>query len=135
MTLVTWEPGFEMGVEVLDGQHRMLFDVANRLYDAMQRSKGIEEIDRALAALYEYSVFHFGEEEALMGRHGFPGLEKHKRVHFEWIGKCAQLKEKQMDGSFLVSVELLRFLTNWITTHIKEDDKAFGDFMKSRGLL
>ena len=67
------------------------------------------------------------------GRHGFPGLEEHKRLHFEWIHKCVQLKNKQVDGSLLISSELLRFLANWLSTHIKEDDKAFGDFMKSRG--
>jgi hemerythrin len=134
MTLVTWDSGYEMGLKVLDEQHRSLFDATNRLYDAMQRSKGIEEVDRALKAMYEYTVFHFGEEEALMGHHGYPDLEGHKQLHLDWIIKCSQLKVKQMDGSFLVSIELLRFLTSWLSTHIKGDDMAFAQFMKPRRL-
>jgi hemerythrin-like metal-binding protein len=135
MTLLTWAPVFEMGVNVLDEQHHSLFDAINALYNAMQMSKGIEEVDRTLLFMYEYTVFHFGEEEAQMGRHGYPGLDEHQRLHIEWIQKCAQLKKKQEDGSFLVSSELLRFLANWISTHIKVDDKAFGEFMKLRGLV
>ena len=135
MTLVSWDPGFEMGMKSLDDQHRLLFDATNNLYDAMQASRGIEEVERLLAVMFDYTVFHFGEEEELMGLHGYPGLEKHKRLHLEWIEKCVQLTEKQAEGSFLVSIELLRFLTNWLTTHIKGEDKAFGEFMKLRGQI
>jgi hemerythrin-like metal-binding protein len=124
-----------MGMKTLDDQHRQLLDAINELYDAMQASRGIEVVERTLSLMFEYTVFHIGEEEELMARHNYPDLEKHKRLHLEWVEKCVQLKEKQAEGSFLVAIELLRFLANWLTTHIKGEDKAFGVFMELRGQI
>jgi len=132
MTLVTWEPDLEIGFKGIDEQHRFLFEATNQLYAAMQRSQGVAEVERTLKVLFDYTVTHLGEEEALMERHEYPRLAKHRKLHLEWVEKCNQLKEKQEEGSFLVSIELLRFLTLWMTNHIKVDDKAFGEYLKTR---
>jgi len=135
MSLTMWGPEFEMGLDKMDAQHRGLFDAINALFDAMQKSKGIEEVSRTLAVLHEYTVFHFGEEEALMEHHDYPDLRRHQRLHVEWVAKITQLEQKRSEGSFLVAIELLRFLSHWLATHIKEEDRAFSNFLRSRGQL
>jgi hemerythrin-like metal-binding protein len=132
MSLVDWDPKFETGLESVDEQHRFLFKVINQHFDAMQESKGIAEMSRTLNALKSYAQFHFNEEEQLMQHHRYLRLDDHIRLHQIWVEKVAEMEQKVLEGSYLVSIEILRFMKDWITNHIEVEDRAFGTFMKNQ---
>ena len=130
MGLIDWDPKFETGLESVDEQHRFLFKVINQHFNAMQKSKGIAETSRTLIALKSYAQFHFIEEEQLMQHHRYSRLQDHVRLHRIWVEKVAEMEQHEIEGSFLVSIEILRFMKDWITNHIEVEDGAFGTFMK-----
>jgi hemerythrin len=95
---------------------------------------GKEKIAELLGFLDDYVVFHFGEEEKLMQKYGYPGIESHRHEHAAFVRRLQYLKQGfQAEGptQSLVS-QTVRMLLNWIVKHIESVDLELGAFLKPR---
>jgi methyl-accepting chemotaxis protein/hemerythrin len=59
------------GISEQDNQHEKLIDLIDQFNDAMQAGKSAEVLGKVLTEQVNYTVFHFGYEERLMGRHKY----------------------------------------------------------------
>lgn len=66
---VVWSSEFEVGVELIDRQHRELIDRINKLLAAIREGRGREETFKVMRFLQEYVVEHFSAEERFMLGH------------------------------------------------------------------
>ncbi|GLH73857.1 hemerythrin [Geothrix limicola] len=123
MAFIKWESKYEVGVPIIDAQHRMLFDHVNTLFDAMQAGHGKDEIGKTLAFLARYTVEHFKTEEDLMQRSAYPGFKAHKAVHDDLTRQVVELQGKLDKGSQMLSLPVMHFLRDWLSHHISEEDK------------
>jgi hemerythrin len=48
MALVTWGPSLEVGIQLIDSQHKRLVDLINQLDDAQKQGRGNEVIGETL---------------------------------------------------------------------------------------
>lgn len=128
MALVRWSEELSVGVETLDDQHRHWLDLVNRLHDALLAGRADSELQSILAAVRDYTREHFAEEEGLMERHAFPGLEGHRRVHRFFL---AQLPPDLGTGpaATKISLDLLRSMKDWLIDHIQRMDQAYARFL------
>lgn len=117
--LIAWAPLYETGLEHVDGQHRHLFDLVNRVARAAASPQGLDDAEhRALLAdLVAYAEEHFRDEMQLMREAGVDARHTrfHGRQHEAFIREVRQLGERQADGG---TRRLLRFLLSWLTYHI-----------------
>lgn len=126
--LVKWEPKYEIGIPVVDGQHKKLFKLCNNLHVALcDQTLGLEwekEFVYTLKQCVEYVKVHFKSEEILMRAAGFAGYEEHKKVHDAFIQKVLEFSH---EGNYSIGTafRLLHFLYEWILSHIAHDDKLF----------
>lgn len=84
--MLIWKPEYATGVELVDGQHRVLFEKINHL----EEIAAAPEIDRAeleklVAFLGQYAANHFTYEEQCMHRLRCPAHEENKRAHAQFI--------------------------------------------------
>ena len=77
---VLWSDAFEMGDARIDAEHREFIDIVNRL-GAATDSRETARIAELCATLVEHSAAHFRSEEEIMARHGYGGLDAHRRDH------------------------------------------------------
>ena len=133
MTL-QWDDSLSVGVEVIDTQHRELFRRFGALIDCCQEKRGEKEIIELLSFLDDYVVFHFAEEQKLMERYDYPGLEDHRREHESFVRRLKSLQQDlDSEGPTRTLVSrTIRILLNWIVKHIKSVDLEFGAFLKTR---
>ena len=68
---------------MLDEDHKRMIGLMNELHDVLVGEEPREEVDRILAELEDYTVYHFHHEEELFGRTDYPDAEIHKREHNE----------------------------------------------------
>jgi two-component system, NtrC family, sensor kinase len=61
-----WSDKFKVGIETVDEQHHKLVDLVNRLAAVCMHQAGADELGGILSELADYTVYHFGTEEALM---------------------------------------------------------------------
>lgn len=134
MTFVKWDAKYEVGVAVVDNQHRTLFDHVNRLHDAMQAGHGKDEIGKTLAFLAKYTVDHFRTEEDLMKSSSYPGFAAHKAIHDDLTHQVVELQAKLDKGSQMLSLPVMHFLRDWLAHHISEEDKKMAVHLNQAGI-
>jgi len=129
---LTWTEDLITGNELIDEQHKTIFNITNVFIDTCLKGEGKKVLEEMLEFLIEYTVNHFKYEEKLMIEHNYPEYDKHKMNHDEFKVTVTELK-KEFDHSG-VSDELNRSLSGtivrWLIKHIKFDDVKIAKFIR-----
>ncbi len=131
MPLLSWKNSYSVNVRQFDDQHKVLFDLLNELYEAMQQGKGRERVRDVISNLVRYTREHFSAEENAMRNAGYPEYPHHKQEHDAFTSKVLAFEADFEAGNVLLSVDLMNFLRDWLTGHILKSDKRYAPFMKA----
>jgi hemerythrin len=127
---VIWSSDFEVGVELIDRQHRELIDRINKLLAGIREGRGREETFGLMRFLQEYVVEHFRAEEGFMLRHNYPEYAAHKEIHDSFIADlevlAATLESSGVDSELVVNVN--QKVINWVVAHIFMIDKGLKNY-------
>jgi hemerythrin-like metal-binding protein len=134
MALITWSNMLSTGISEQDTQHKKLIDLINQLNDAMQAGQGAAVLGNVLNELVNYTVFHFSYEEKLMGQHKYEDTPAHKAEHLKFVQTVGDFKKKFDSGKAVISVEIMNFLRDWLTSHIMKTDKKLGQSLNKLGV-
>lgn len=75
-----WQAGLEVGISIIDDQHRRLFELA-----ATFQGDGDQiRVMKTLALLMDYIKTHLRDEEELMEACAYPRLAEHRQMHAEF---------------------------------------------------
>jgi hemerythrin-like metal-binding protein len=129
MPLLIWNNSFSVGVTSLDQQHTGLFAMVNELNAAMAEGRARKIVGQLLGKLVRYTQEHFAYEERLMEAANYPGLQAHRAQHADLARQVGEFMDRYKHGDSEVAAELLRFLGNWLTTHILHEDKEYGPWI------
>ena len=94
MSKIEWDASLSVGVDLIDEQHKMLIQRLNDMSNAIEFTKGPNEIARTLSFLIDYTDFHFSAEERHMREQEYPGLEDHLSKHEEFKSTLADLERR-----------------------------------------
>jgi len=134
MALFTWSDKYSVGVKDMDNQHKVLVDILNELYEAMQTNQSKEILGKTITKLVSYTKTHFANEERYMEKYNYPGLTEQKKSHIAFVDKITVFKNDYDAGKIAMSVSLTSFLKDWLLTHISGTDKKYGEFFNAKGL-
>jgi hemerythrin len=123
MTLVTWNPAWETGIQLIDEQHRQLLAQFEALLVAIHEQRPDDRIPGLLAFLSAYVETHFSTEEEHMQATRYPGLIGHKAIHDDMRTQVAQLADGCQKDPTVLTQEVLDFLTDWLIGHINDHDR------------
>ncbi len=135
MALIDWSEKLSVGVEVFDQDHRKLVGLINQLHEALKVGQGMHTLSSIFEELVTYTSTHFAREESYMQTHAFPGLVAHAREHASLTTQVLELQARFRAGSSAaLTLDVMVFLRDWLTHHIRATDKALGAFLNSRGV-
>lgn len=132
--LITWKDEYSVGVAELDRQHRGLIEMIGELHEAMMEGRGGDVMGDILERLVEYTKVHFGAEEAYFAEFDYPGTAMHIAEHRKLIAEVDRYIGDFREKKTILSVELLVFLTDWLSNHIIASDKLYGPYLNAKGL-
>jgi hemerythrin-like metal-binding protein len=130
----TWDESFSVGVEELDGQHRDLFRILERLGEAVEGGGAAEVAVERLEDLAKECACHFATEEGYLERLGFPGAVQQRVQHRLFAARLARLRDRARSGQEALSEPVLDELTSWLLGHIVGLDREYAEFFRARGL-
>jgi len=130
--LLTWGPGYSVGVPAMDSQHKTLFGMLNELHDAMLSGRGQQATRPLLKKLVEYTREHFSAEERAMSLAGYPALGKHRADHEALTRKVQEYVVRLDSGEVAINLHLLNFLREWLSKHIQQTDKEYGPWVSGK---
>lgn len=135
MALFDWKDDYSVGVFNMDSHHKRLFDIINKLHEGMKEGKGEDAAVSSIKELLDYTKYHFGEEEKLLERIGYPGLSAQKTAHQLFISKIEAFKKEADNGmAVFISSELVNTALDWLKQHILTMDRQYQDDMNSNGI-
>lgn len=122
-----WTIEMELGIEVIDEQHKKLVDYINELGE--QSCLDTENILRLLDALVEYTRTHFKKEEQLQEDAKFIGIAAHKSNHEIFENQINIFRRRAERGEHICA-QLVEMLKTWLCMHIMIEDKRYVDCVK-----
>lgn len=133
MAYFEWADDMEIdGGGPIDRDHQLLVDLVNELHTATSRGAGREVVGGILSRTISSTREHLTREEELMAQKGFTGLEMHKQGHDSFMERLFMLQQKHEAGSLTVAAQLSATLRDWLSLHIRRNDKELRKFEQRR---
>jgi hemerythrin len=133
MAFITWTQELSTTVTKHDDEHKVLFDLLNKVVDAVGAGER-GAVGVALDALIGFVVTHFASEEANMQAVNFPGFVAHKAEHDKLVATCGDLQTKFKAGQVEITAETAQFVKDWLFDHIPKVDFQYGPPMNAAGM-
>lgn len=132
MALMPWSNQLSVGHSDIDSQHQKLVQYVNELHDAMMSGKGDTVMAPILDRLVDYTKNHFGFEERVMTQIKYPGAAGHLEEHRKLAEQVLQFQANFKAGKATVTMDLMKFLKNWLLDHIMRRDKELSAFIAKK---
>ena len=125
---ISWSEKDNIGIPLMDEQHRGIVSVINSLYYFMQRGEGEDTLLRIMDMLEHYIKIHFIVEENLMEEAGYAKIKEHSLMHEVFLKKMQNTKAKITTVN--EPMELLKSLKERWFGHIKAEDAKYVSLVK-----
>jgi hemerythrin-like metal-binding protein len=138
--LDVWKDDYLVGVDKIDQQHKILFEMLGTLLTLREDVGPIDERVAKLSALLErlnnYAVYHFRTEEFLIDRYldGDNSVLAHKEAHSAYANSLQGFEGRFQSGDASVVNDLIDFIYNWWIGHIMATDKGLGKALNEAGV-
>lgn len=125
---VVWEDRFNIGVDIIDKEHKKLFKIINKLFsfgDDEEKSRWV--CQEGIKYFKDHAIKHFADEEAYMESIDFNGYKTHKRIHDDFRQKILPELEKELEQTSYSMDAVSHFLgvcTGWLIGHTLTEDHA-----------
>jgi hemerythrin len=123
MTLIAWQPEFEIGIESIDHEHRGMIDLLNTLYGRLGQDAAPEEVLDFLGDVLARIAAHFALEESLMRTMNYDQYAAHKTDHEDLLDEIRAITDayEQADTPDYQTT-LARCLREWFNNHFRDMD-------------
>jgi hemerythrin-like metal-binding protein len=125
-----WSERYEVGIAVIDGQHREMLAIANRLLAGLHAGSDRDELVETLRELVRAAEHNVATEERLMQEHGL--AVAHHAAEHQRLLEAIHRFDLRLDPAGIA--QSTRFLHEWLLGHIDEDDRPFAELLRSRGV-
>jgi len=132
--LFTWTSDLSLSIPSIDDQHKRLVQLINSLHKAMKQRRSKNELERIVDELKNYTVTHFKFEEDLFARYGYAETKEHVAQHRKFVDKVLDFEQGLKSGKVTVTMDVMRFLKEWLMKHINGTDRRYSQFLRSKGV-
>lgn len=120
-TPYVWKEAFELGLPLIDGEHRQFFEILERGVRAARDGATPTTMALLLRELATYADVHFCHEEEALDRVGYPELPLQRAEHRLFLEDLARLEARE-SATVLAALSLMRA---WLVEHILGSDRRY----------
>lgn len=125
---LAWNQRYNIGVEIIDNEHKKLISILNKLFDlGLQEEKSQWVCQEAVKYFKDHALQHFADEEAYMASIAYEGLELHRRIHNNFREVTLPALENELvqaDYSEDAVNHFLGVCAGWLLGHTMIEDHA-----------
>jgi len=121
-----WRESLCIGVDVIDAQHKKLFDEVAKLVNEV-RISGTADKEKCISAIHflkEYALSHFDDEEAYLRSINYTELESHKKLHESFVETLLEHRAIMEQSNFATKdvKKFVGMLAAWLLYHVAHED-------------
>lgn len=138
MAAFQWKEEYNLNIKEIDKQHKKLLEIGRKAYDIAVIDDGYDRYDEIITIideLLEYTKYHFEYEEKMLKEYNYEHIHDQEEEHGFYVYKInevASREEQDIDNNQRkVILEIIDFLSEWISTHINVADRKYALFLKT----
>ena len=89
-------------------------------------------VGQLLEQLLADTAEHLRQEERQMQQAGYPHMDRHRMGHDRFEAELRALQAKYQSGSITVASQLSTLLRDWLSLHIRRNDKELRQFLQTQ---
>ncbi len=125
---IKWSENNELGIPIIDEQHRGIVSSINTLHYYLQDGQGMDALSPTFNIIREYTKIHFDTEEALLKKANYDDFENHILLHKNLTTKTNEISQAAIASEDPESA--LMFLKDWWIGHINKEDRKYALVLK-----
>ncbi len=126
-TQFVWNERYEIGVTLIDQEHKKLFHILNKLFHfGQQEEKSHWACQEAVKYFKDHTLQHFANEEDYMASIDYKGLVTHKRIHKNFRERTLPALERELEQTNYSENSISHFLgvcAGWLVGHTLVEDQ------------
>jgi hemerythrin len=135
MAAFKWKEQYNLNIEEIDKQHKKLMEIGQRAYDIAVIDDGYDRYDEILTIideLLEYTKYHFEYEENMLKGYNYNHIHDQEEEHAFYVYKITEVASREDidDNQMKIILEIIDFLSEWISNHIMIEDRKYAVFLK-----
>lgn len=120
------------GNQLIDSEHKELFNAINTLLDACAQGKGRDSLPGTIRFLNNYVAKHFGDEEQLQITSKYPGYPTHKTFHDGYKRKLLDATNLLLsEGATVRALGEVNQMAGILISHIRTEDRNLAKHLRS----
>ena len=136
MAAFKWKEEYNLNIEEIDKQHKKLMEIGERAYDIAIIDDGYDRYDEIMTIideLLEYTKYHFEYEENMLKEYNYNHVHDQAEAHEIYVNKINQVASREDidDNQRKIILEIIDFLSEWISKHIMIADRGYAVFLKT----
>ena len=135
---LVWKEDYNIGVDIIDQEHRRLFKIINKLFRfSDEKNKSQWACQEGIKFFKEHAAKHFSEEEEYMASVHYERLNVHRHIHNEFRERTLPALEDELEQTGYCADSIEHFLgvcAGWLVGHTQMEDRAIAGKVKSRWL-
>ncbi|OOM78012.1 bacteriohemerythrin [Clostridium sp. BL-8] len=136
MSAFKWKEEYSLNIEEIDKQHKKLLEIGRRAYDIAVIDDGYDRFDEIMTIideLLEYTKYHFEYEENMLKKYNYDHIHDQEEEHGFYVYKINEVASREDidDNQRKVTLEIIDFLSEWISQHINVADRKYALFLKT----
>ena len=118
--MILWDEKYKTGDEMIDNQHKQLFEFFNDFEEVIKEGRGESFIQNSLEFIENYIDCHFGIEELCMFKHKCQIAGKNQLAHENFRKTFVEFKNKinASGNKNHIANEMHHYIEEWIKNHI-----------------
>lgn len=123
-----WQEEYNIGVELIDKEHKRLFSIINKLFALKEEGKDSQwACQEGIKFFKGHAMKHFADEEEYMASIGYEGLKQHSRIHKGFREDTLPALEQELEKTGYAPDAVEHFLSvcaGWLIGHTLTEDLA-----------
>jgi len=134
MSSPEWSSQYETGIEVIDLQHRKIFEALTRLEQSIRIGKSDMWLKQIVGEMERYAKEHFISEEELFVKYAYPKADEHRAAHRRFASEVLTFYPR-IEQDRLDALAISGYLKIWIYDHVMKMDMEYKAYFRSIGVI
>lgn len=135
-----WKERYSLNIDEIDKQHKRLMEIGKNAYEIAIINDGYDRYDEIMKIIDEllaYTKYHFSYEENMLKNYNYEHIHSQEEEHLFYVDRIRELgsREDIDDNQRKTLLEIIDFLSQWISSHIMLADREYAIYLKEKGIL
>jgi hemerythrin-like metal-binding protein len=124
-----WNNEWNCGDLTIDGQHRELLEIGNKLVFLTVSGAAPQQISEQIDRLLMFVANHFSSEELIIEKLNYPDFEEHQRIHQELLIRTSEISSEYLHEEGQSPISMAFIINDLIMGHLINEDRKFFSYI------